>query len=273
MQALTKIFNFEQQLVLEEYHKSYLRGIADENAKVRTEVKERIGATSGDLVTISEETQASMEELIASSNEVAATVQQTKEQSTVTQELAREGYTQMESLHEKMMQIKKSASDMQRIMGQLDLSSKEIQNVITIVRTIADQTNLLSLNSGIEAARAGAYGKGFAVVAEEIRKLADETKQSIGQITDLIQRNGGYIGNALETLAEMQERIVEGSEDSEGTKTTFESIVAAMDANIRCITSAVSELQALVAGIGQMGRATEQIADSADALNETTHSF
>ncbi|MFS0575477.1 globin-coupled sensor protein [Sporosarcina sp. 179-K 3D1 HS] len=273
MGAVTKMFNFEQQLVLEEYHKSYQRGIKEENAKVRDEVKERIGATSGDLVTISEETQASMEELIASSNEVAATVQRTEEQSVITQGLARDGYAQMESLHEKMMQIEKSANEMRRIMGQLDGSSKEIQKVISIVRTIADQTNLLSLNSSIEAARAGAYGKGFAVVADEIRKLADETKRSIGQITELIQRNSGQIGQAVDTLAEMRERIAEGSDDSAGTKTAFEEIVFAMDTNIRYVTSAVSELQALVEGIGQMGRATEQIANSADTLNETTQSF
>lgn len=273
MQAITKMFNFEQQLVLEEYHKNYQAGIMDENAKVRNEVKERIGATSGDLVIISEETQASMEELIASSNEVAATVQRTEEQSVVTQGLARDGYAQIESLHEKITQIEKSASNMQHIMKQLDGSSKEIQEVITIVRTIADQTNLLSLNSSIEAARAGAYGKGFAVVANEIRKLADETQQSIGQITELIQRNGGYIGQALNTLANMQERIIEGNEDSAETKMTFEGIVEAMDANIQYVTAAVNELQVLVEGIGQMGKATEQIADSADALNETTQSF
>lgn len=60
--------------------------------------------------------------------------------------------------------------------------SEDIKNVIGIIRDIAEQTNLLALNAAIESARAGEHGRGFAVVADEIRKLAERTQKSLGEI-------------------------------------------------------------------------------------------
>ncbi|MDE7045652.1 MAG: hypothetical protein K2O97_11700 [Acetatifactor sp.] len=78
-------------------------------------------------------------------------------------------------------------------------SSAKIKEAVNIIKNITSQTNLLSLNASIEAARAGESGRGFAVVAEEIRKLADESTQSTGDIELLIEE---LVNNSDASIAE-----------------------------------------------------------------------
>ncbi len=100
--------------------------------------------------------------------------------------------------------------------NKLNEESKSIGEIIEVISGISDQTSLLSLNASIEAARAGESGKGFAVVADEIRKLADESMQAVGKISDIITRINTQTEVTVET-AKRAEQIVGAQQEALST--------------------------------------------------------
>ena len=91
-------------------------------------------------------------------------------------------------------------SDLYDSIQRINESTKKITNIITVIREIADQTNLLSLNAAIEAARAGEQGRGFAVVADEVRKLADKVTKATRDVEALIKKTENTVSYGVETV-------------------------------------------------------------------------
>ncbi|WP_436799796.1 methyl-accepting chemotaxis protein [Peribacillus frigoritolerans] len=92
--------------------------------------------------------------------------------------------------------------------------SLTITEFVKLVQGMADQTNLLSLNSAIEAARAAEHGNGFAVVSNEVRKLAEQTKKSIAEIDASVQSSNEYMKDVVDSVLRVKEVVQPGEKES-----------------------------------------------------------
>lgn len=228
IKAATKILNFEQQLVLEEYEAEVNR-INEMAEEEKRALRTHVSSASQNLAAISHETDAAFQQLCAQSNEIASLANTGSELSTLAEERASKG---KEQLHKQALNLSNIHSSVDNISNDVQVLldiSKQTQEIVEIVTGIADQTNLLSLNAAIEAARAGEHGRGFSIVADEVRKLSEETKKSVTNVSSLTINTNTQI-EKLEKSLEMIKLAVNNENNSmEETETYFQQILVTLD--------------------------------------------
>lgn len=228
--------------------------------------------------------------------EIGLQLQTMVEDSSMASDVASDGTKFVEEAIDQMDSIRNTVDSSAVVVKGLGERSREIGQIVDVITTIADQTNLLALNAAIEAARAGEQGRGFAVVAEEVRKLAEQSRQAAEQISGLIREiqsetakavnsmeagtkevaaGSAVINNTGDSFAKIAEavqtvvnHINEVSLASEKMMTNSEEVVAAVE-NIANITEeSAASTEEVSASAQQQTAAVQEIASAADSLSQ-----
>ncbi|API92949.1 globin-coupled sensor protein [Virgibacillus pantothenticus] len=269
--AVNKIISFEQQIVLEAYEQENMKKMDEKYKAGKDWLKDKMTAVSEELVAIAEENHASVETISTNINEVNEATEKSTYQAEKAKEKALEGQEQLDELFNTMKYMEKTAKQITQSLDNFDQSSNEIATIIAMVQKIADQTNLLALNSSIEAARAGVHGSGFAVVSKEIGKLAEQTKQSITQITSLISTSSQVSQWTKTSMGEIEEAVGLSMSFSEATQQSFQHLVKTIQLNEQEAKIVLKEMNEFKQVVHEMERAASSVVVAAEQLNEATN--
>lgn len=216
---------------------------------------------------------SSIEELSATMNDISVKIKETAEMSQHASGLSKETGSAVGTSNQKM-------NEMSRAMQDITEKSQEISKIIKTIDDIAFQTNILSLNAAIEAARAGAAGKGFAVVADEVGNLAQKSAKAAQNTSSLIEETIEAVNKGARITEETAESLSVVSQKTEKINGIITSISSASEEEaegIKQLTTGLDQISSVVqsntATAEESAAASQELSGQADRLNELLEKF
>jgi len=261
----------------------------------------QISSTVAEMATSATETSSSVAEITATVEEVRQTVQvsdkkaaQVVDQSKRSEEISDKGRKSTEDTIEGIKRIREEMEYIAESIVKLSEQTQSIGQIINSVNDIADQSNLLSVNASIEAAKAGEHGKGFAVVAQEVKTLAEQSKESTTKVTSILsdiqkatsaavmatERGGKAVetgvnlsaqaGDAIRTLAS---NVKESSQAALQIASSSQEQLVGMDQLVEAMENIKEGSNQNAEGSRQLESAVQGLQSLASKLNSLTKKF
>lgn len=225
-----------------------------------TSSAEQISSGTAEQASRVDDTSQAAGRVSRSAETIAQDARLSAQQSALTADLAGRGGSAAGETLEAMREIYDSVKNSQKLMEGLGERFAQIGIIIEVITEIADQTNLLALNAAIEAARAGEQGKGFAVVAGEVRKLAENSKQSAEQISHLIREMTRETRGVVSSMNSGSERVESGRLLAENAGEALAAIVESSQSAAGAAEQMSATIQSIAAGADAVFEATSEIA-------------
>lgn len=243
--------------------------------QVNTSVTQ-IGATSNEQQATATEIAATTTEIGATSREISATsrelVHTMQEVSVVADQTAglagggQEGLARME---ETMRKVTEAAASINAKLVVLNEKAGNINQVVTTITKVADQTNLLSLNAAIEAEKAGEAGRGFAVVATEIRRLADQTGVATYDIEQTVKEIQSAVAAGVMGMDKFSEEVRRGMQEVQQVGGQLSQIIHQVQTLAPRFVAVSEGMQAQATGAGQISDALSQLTEASQQTVES----
>jgi methyl-accepting chemotaxis protein WspA len=228
-------------------------------------------ATSSETASATSEIGATSKEIAATSKMLLKTIKDVTEGAEETALLAGAGQKGLARMEATMRQVMEAGAAVNAKLGVLNEKAGNINQVVTTITKVADQTNLLSLNAAIEAEKAGEHGRGFAVVATEIRRLADQTAIASYDIEQLVKEMQSAVSAGVMGMDKFSEEVRRGVQEVGQVSEQLGQIIGQVQALTPQFETVNEGMQSQSTGAQQISEALAQLCESAQQTVDSLH--